>query len=152
MNNRILALTLVAAGACARGDASRATDSTGGLTATITVEPFRATAPAPKMWAPEVFAESLATRLAQIRGLRVAHGADGRNTDFALRGDVTTHDGRLVLATRLSRTGEPTAVWTATFWRDDGPNRNLVQDVAAAVAEALYADVARRALTTKERQ
>lgn len=152
VKNRILALTLLAAGGCARGDASHDADSTAGLTASITVEPFRATAPAPKGWAPEVFAESLATRLALVQGLRVTHGALGAATEYALRGDVSTRDGRLIMATRLWRAGEPSAVWTATFWRDDGPNRNLVEDIATGVAEALYADITHRALTTKEKR
>lgn len=147
-----LAMTFLATTACARGDAGRATDSTRGLTATITVEPFRSVAPAPKMWVPEVFAESLATRLALVQGLRVTHGALGPSTDYALRGDVSARDGRLVMATRLWRTGEPSAVWTATFWRGDGPNRNLVEDIATGVAEALYADITHRALTTKEKR
>lgn len=142
------AMALLAAIACNNGDARRL-DSTSGLTATIGVEPFRSVAPNPAGWVSGVFADSLSTHLSRLRGLRVIRDHQ-EPADFILRGDVTVRDARLVMSVRLSRPGEPSATWTSTFWRSNWNGSNLVQDVAAAVAEALYADVARRAITERK--
>lgn len=120
----------------------------GGLAATLSVEAFHTIGPATRNWASMAFAESLATALARMPGLEVRVDSGGsRPAQFALRGDVSARDGRLVIATRLFRSGERGAVWTATFWRSDGPNPTFAREVAADVGEALFGNVARSAVT-----
>lgn len=139
---------------CAPGDAAPEGSSKDGLTVTVAVEPFVTVDSAPKGWIPKAFAESVTVRLATMRGLH-AYVANGNSSpaDFRLRGDVTVRDARMVIATHLWRPGEDTAIWTGTFWRGDSQIQNVVQDVAAGVAEALYADIARRTMTpTRESQ
>jgi len=106
----------------------------------------------PPEWIPQVFAESLAVRLAAVKGLaaHVSNGTAGSGDDFWLGGEVTMRDNRLVITTRLRHADGQDPVWTATFWRSVGPIHNLVQDVSSAVVEAVYADLARRALRTSK--
>jgi TolB-like protein len=73
-------------------------------------------------------------------GLTVRPAGDtfGPYSEFTVRGDVTARDGRLVIATRLYRHPDERAVWTATFWRSDEITSDQVDDIAGAVAEAVY--------------
>ena len=121
-----------------------------GLTATLAVEVFHVGDPAPRSWTAVAFAESLAARLSRMPGLTVRLASDSfaPRTGFTIRGDVSARDGRLVIATRLYRRGGEDALWTATFWRTDSLTSDLVSDLAAAVAEAVYGQLARSAMTT----
>ncbi len=96
------------------------------------------------------YADSLAARLGRMPGLTVrpAGGRFGPHSEFTVRGDVTARDGRLVVAARLFRRPSGDAVWTATFWRTDSLTSDLVSDLGAAVAEAVYGQLARSAMTT----
>jgi hypothetical protein len=117
--------------------------------ATLAIEPFEALDSQPISWDPTPFADSLATRLASVGGLSARVVARGRSrSDFTLSGEVRVIDGRLMVSTRLVHSGERFPVWSGTFWRSRNSLDNFVDDVAAGVAEALYADIARRALTT----
>ena len=113
---------------------------------TLAIEPFRTLAPAPQAWRADAFAESLATRLMHMPGLavRLVPAGSARTTDFILRGDVTTREGRLVIETRLYEAAGGAPVWTATYWRDDQVTSRSVKDVAGGAAEALYGQLARR--------
>lgn len=125
-----------------------------GLTASLAVEAFHTGDPPPRLWTSAAFAESLATRLARMPGLTVRTGVDtfASAPEFAIRGEVTTREGRLVLAVRLHRRGDGDAIWTATFWRTDALTSDLVSDLAGAIAEAVYGQLARSAvITTGER-
>jgi TolB-like protein len=134
-----------AVASCAPGDAAPNGNSSNGLMVTVAVEPFVAVDSVPKDWNPNAFAESVTVRLAKMSGLHAYVGSTA--ADFTLRGTVTVRDGRTVIATDLWRPDENSAIWTGTFWRDDAQINNVVQDVAAGVAEALYGDIARRTLT-----
>jgi len=115
----------------------------------LAVERFQALDPKPRSWMAGTFAESLAARLERLPGLDVHVSAVGdQHSDFRLRGDVTAKDGRLVIAARLYRADEQQPLWTATFWRGDEPSPNLVADLAADVAEALYGHLGRSAIST----
>jgi hypothetical protein len=126
------------------------------LQASLAIERFTPMDSQLVRWESGAFADSLATRLATIRGLRptVTNGGRQKKTDYTLGGDVRTTNGRLVISTRLHHAGERLPVWSGTFWRGQNSLDIFVDEVAAAVAEALYADIARRALasTAKERQ
>lgn len=146
----VLLLTVVAAGLWMRP--GRATDTASvspAAKATLAIEVFKVTDARPVAWNPRSFTDSLATRLADVGGLSTRVVAGGRPTaEFILSGDVRVSDGRLVLSTRLLHSGERLPVWSGTFWRSPDSLNNFVDDVAAGVAQALYADIARRALTT----
>lgn len=148
----VLAAAIVAATILGRRTAAVASGPTSGLTATLAVEAFHTGDPAPRSWTSAAFAESLAARLARMPGLTVRVGGSsfGFLSEFTVRGYVTARDGRLVIAARLYRDSQQDAVWTATFWRDDAPDPNIVNDLAADVAEALYGQLARRAVTSTE--
>jgi len=120
------------------------------LTTTLAIESFRTPGSAAIAWVQTSFAESLAARLRRMPGLevRVATATPPVRTAFILRMDLGLQDGRLVIASRLYETGEEPPVWTATFWRDRAAHSNLVDDLAAEVAEALYGHLALRSVTT----
>jgi TolB-like protein len=142
----VIAVTLT----CGRREAVEAGGSPSGLTTTLTIEPFRTPESAVIAWSQMSFAESLAAHLERMPGLdvRVASGTDAVRTAFVLRGDITIQDGRLVIVSRLYEQGEEPPIWTATFWRDRASNANLVDNLAADLAEALYGHLARRSVTT----
>lgn len=146
----VLAAVIMAATAWGRRTAAVPSSPSPGLTATLAVEAFHVGDPAPRSWTSDVFAESLAARLARMPGLTVRVGSSsfGSHTEFTVRGDVTARDGRLVIAARLYRNTERDAVWTATFWRTDSLTSDLVGDLAGGVAEAIYGQLARDAVTT----
>jgi TolB-like protein len=99
-------------------------------------------------------AESLATRLTGVQGLqaRVAQSGEASGADFIVRGDIAARDGRLVIATRLHQADRDEVLWTATFWRKDSVDSDLVGDLAAGLAEAIYGQLAREAVTAKRRK
>ena len=147
----VLVLPVASMTSCERSRVEQQKEAAGGLTASLLVEPFETTGTMPKGWIPAAFAESLSVQLSTLRGLTVR--AVGSDADFTLNGSVTMREGRLVISPRLQRKGEQKPVWTATFWRSEGLMHDLAQDIASGAAEALYADIAHRALTTsKERQ
>lgn len=69
--------------------------------------------------------------------------------DFTVRGEIAARDGRLVIATRLHQSGGDEILWTATFWRKDSIDSGLVSDLATGLAEAIYGQLAREAVTAK---
>lgn len=124
----------------------------GGTTAnatTVAVEPFAIADSGPKNWDGGAFADSVAARLQLMNVVTVARHPDARKagTDFALLGDVSSRNGRLVLGVRLWHGDDPAPAWTATFWRSDGPVSRLVDDVATGAAEALGAEIARMSVS-----
>jgi hypothetical protein len=121
-----------------------------GIAAALGVEPFAASG-APPAWPAALFADSLVAHLGRAPGLTLRHagGAFGTDSDFTLRGEVSARDGRLVITASLSRGGERDAFWTATFWRDPTLTIDLVNDLAGAVVEAVYGELARTAVTDK---
>lgn len=122
---------------------------TAGLTTRLAVERFALGEPPPQAWAREAFADSLAATLARMPGLAATVSTGSEPTaGYVLRGDVTSQQGRMVIAARLYAARESKAVWTATLWRKDARDSNIVKDLAADVAEALYGQLARRAMTT----
>jgi TolB-like protein len=146
----VIAVTLT----CGRREAVEAGGSPSGLTTTLTIEPFRTPESAVIAWSQMSFAESLAAHLELMPGLEVlvATGKRAVRTDFVLRGDFTMQDGRLVIVSRLYEKGEEPPIWTATFWRDRASNTNLVDNLAADLAEALYGHLARRTVTTTKEE
>ena len=145
----VLAVAIVLATAWGRRSAAAVSTSTSGLTATLSVEAFDVGDPPPRSWTSAAFAESLVARLALMPGLtvRVGGASFGSATEFTVRGDVTARDGRLVIAARLYLNTQRDAVWTATFWRADSLTSDLVGDLAGGVAEAIYGQLARTAVT-----
>ena len=149
----ILVLALLAAVIWKRSGNPGESHTSAAAKATLDIEVFKVADPQPAGWNPTEFTDSLAARLGDVGGLSTKVVSDGRTTaEFTLTGDVRASDGRIVLSTRLMHTGERLPVWSGTFWRSRNSLSNFVDDVAAGVAQALYADIARRALTTtKER-
>ena len=146
----VLAALVAAASAWGRRTTA-APNPSNSLTITLAVEAFRTTNSDSRSRVSTVFADSLSARLARLPGLTVRPpgGTFGPHTDFTVRGDVAARDGRLVIAARLyRRDGGKDAVWTATFWRSDSLTSGLVSDVAAAIAEATYGQLARDTTTT----
>jgi len=139
----LLIALLVAATACGPAPAPGERDRQP-PTATLAVETFTVTDSAPKKWDADLFADSVAARLKLMDGISVARrDTPGTDTDFVLRGGVSSRNDRLVIGVRLLRRNDPTPAWTATFWRGEGPISRLVEDVATGVAEALGAEIAR---------
>jgi len=97
-------------------------------------------------------AESLVARLAGVQGLqaRVAAAEETAGADFVVRGEIGLRDGRLVIATRLHQAEATEVIWTATFWRKDSLDSDLVGDLASGLAEAIYGQLAREAVTSKK--
>jgi hypothetical protein len=119
--------------------------------ASLAIEQFSGADSQAIRWSAETFADSLAARLAAVEGLSTRVISANASADgFSLNGDFRVSDGRLVLSTRLMHSGEDIPVWSGTFWRSENSLGNFVDDVAAGVAQALYADIARRALTTRK--
>lgn len=96
-------------------------------------------------------AESLAARLGGLQGLqaRVEAAWKAAGADFVVRGVIGLRDGRLVIVTRLYQTAVVQEIWTATFWRKDSLDSELVGDLASGLAEAIYGQLAREAIATK---
>jgi TolB-like protein len=96
-------------------------------------------------------AESLAARLAGVQGLeaRVASAEETAGADFVVRGEIGARDGRLVIATRLHESGVVQEIWSATFWRKESLDSDLIGDLASGIAEAIYGRLAREAISTK---
>jgi hypothetical protein len=144
----VIAFGLISADGCrpgaADGDKVGATNA-----ATVAVETFATTDSGPKDWNGGAFADSLATRLGLMNVVTVVRHPDARKagTDFALLGDVSLRNGRLVLGVRLWHGEDPAPSWTATFWRSEGPMSRLVDDVATGAAEALGAEIARMSVS-----
>lgn len=84
------------------------------------------------------FRDSLAARLARAHGL--AAPPRGVEAGYELGGTMSVADGRLTIAARLTRSGENRPAWTATFWRSATAEFAIVDELAAAIAEALHAD------------
>jgi TolB-like protein len=148
----LLAIALLAR--CARREPEPDQASTRGLTASLEVEPFVSLDSARRAWSTEAFAESLATYLSRMNGLRAQVSPSGRGgvSSFVLRGDLAVKEERLVITARLWRSGVDTTVWTATFWRSEAQMEALVPDIATAAAKALYADMVQRSLTNMEKR
>lgn len=144
----VLLMCVIGAAVWIRRDPLTLSTSTTRARATLAIEPFKVLDSQHIEWKPGPFADSLATRLAGVEGLMIKVAtADQRPAEFTLRGDVAVRDGRLVVSTRLTHSGEQVPVWSGTFWRSRNSLENFVDDVAAGVAEALYADIVRRELT-----
>ncbi len=106
-----------------------------------------------RSWNSQAFADSLAAQLANIRGLEARVEGAGKAPSFTLRGDIDRRDGRWVITTRLGRAGDDESiVWTATYWRGENPGTALAADIAAGVAEAVYANLVRLDLNSKSRR
>jgi TolB-like protein len=90
-----------------------------------------------------VLAESLATRLGRLPGLRAIVASGERAPNFRVQGDLTHRDGRLVIAVRLYRPEAREPLWSGTFWRKDSLDTALVSDLAQGLAEAVYGQLAR---------
>jgi hypothetical protein len=104
----------------------------------VSVLYFQVTGDAPPRWAAAAFAESLATRLSSVQGVRASPGISGlASADYVVDGDVVMRDQRTALAVRLRRAGQAQPTWTATFWRQDAMDPELHGEIALAVAEAL---------------
>jgi hypothetical protein len=104
-----------------------------GLSIALSVEPFAIGDSVPVSWNSTTFAESLASRLSGVPGLRAS--TTERNGHYSVQGSVAMKEGRLILAARLRKPGRDT-VWTATFWRSAPASATLLSDLTAAVAEA----------------
>ena len=142
-----LLVIMVAAVAWLRRDIGVRARGPSGSTS-LAIQPFTVLDAQSVTWNSIAFADSLAARLGQLDGLSTEVTGARAGADFTLSGDVRLSDGRLVISTRLVHSRDRTTVWSGTFWRSQNPTHNFVDDVAAGVAQALYADVARRALTT----
>lgn len=115
------------------------------IIASITVEPFVKTDSTRTGWDRKAFADSLAISLGNVAGVRTRVGRrEWPRSDYTVKGAFRVTEGRLVITTRLVHARESSPVWSGTFWRSEGGTAGLAQDVAASVAEALYADIARR--------
>jgi len=114
----------------------------------IVVTPFQADS-AERDLQGRAVAESLSVRLAGVQGLQARLGLEAEGADFVVRGEIGARDGRLVIATRLQQAGASEVLWTATFWRKDSLDSELIGDLAAGVAEAIYGRLAREAVTMK---
>lgn len=113
----------------------------------LTVARFEEGDSMPQNWNTAGFTDSLASRLRLLQHVHVVMAPNGRDDDdFELRGNVAVRNGRVVVGARLSYAADSTAVWTATFWRGDGPLSQLVDDVASGAAEAIGAEMARRSV------
>jgi hypothetical protein len=99
-------------------------------------------------------ADSLVARLATLPGLEVRIGSAGlgRSSDLTVRGNLSVRDGRLVIAARLYGTENSVPLWTATFWRKESLNAELVTDLAQGLAEAIYGHLARSPQSRREEQ
>jgi hypothetical protein len=147
----VLVLAIVAAFWWTRSGlaTSRGTTSPDAAKATLEIEVFKTTDSQSVVFGLRAFTDSVAARLADVKGLSIKVVGDRRPTaEFTLTGDVRVSAGRVVLSTRLLHSGDRLPVWSGTFWRSPNSLHNFVDDVAAGVAQALYADLARRALTT----
>jgi hypothetical protein len=114
----------------------------------LAIQPFKVLDSRSIDWNSTAFADSLAARLGELEGLSTEVTGPRKTADFTLSGDVRLSEGRLVISTRLVHSSDRMTVWSGTFWRSENPTHSFVDDVAAGVAQALYADIARRALTT----
>ena len=90
-------------------------------------------------------ADSLASALSRLPGL-TAEVAEASAPVYAVLGDLSVRDGRLVIAARLYEGSRTEPLWSSTFWRRAELDTELVNDLAQGVAEAVYGEVARRAL------
>ena len=117
----------------------------------LSVEPFEVGDSVPESWSSSAFAESLATRLSLVPGLRAVVGGKG-SSHYSLRGNVAMREGRLILATQLGRDVGRDTVWTATFWRSASASATLLSDLAAAVAEAAVNNKVQESLTPKRQK
>lgn len=127
-------------------DAPTPVSAANGLTVAVAVEAFVVGESVSGNWSTDAFAESLSVQLASYRGIRVV---DRPSAQFVLSGNVSTKDGRLILATRLSRGGKRDPVWTATFWRSAASGNSALSDLSSAVAEAVLVESARENHTPK---
>lgn len=121
--------------------------ATEGLHVSLTVEPFETSDSVPAFWNAASFADSLATQLSLIRGIRAT--TQSARTNYVLHGHVTMKDGRLILATRLGHHGARDTVWTATFWRSATASNTVLTDLAQAVAEAMFNESAKEPFNRK---
>lgn len=119
-----------------------------GLNVALSVEPFEVGDSVPTAWDSAVFAESLAVRLSRVPGLHAVRSRQA-GARYALHGTVTTKEGRLILATHLSRAGQRDTVWTTTFWRSAVASGTLVSDLATAVAEAVISSAVQESLAPR---
>ncbi len=94
------------------------------------------------------FVDSLAQRFAKVAGLRASVLTEETlDPEFRLKGSVRSKDARVVIAVQLVRKSEGLPVWSSTYWRTSTDITTLVEDVATGVAEAMYGEIARRAIT-----
>jgi hypothetical protein len=140
-----MAILALALSAVAAGCVVSATDGRAGLTADVAIGAIAASGQLPS-WDSQTFADSLAVQLARAQGLTVRRGPSTR-AEFLLDGQTAVRDHRLMLTMHLTRDGKRDTVWSASFWRPEAAQPGLVRDVANAVVEALYATVARRAMS-----
>jgi len=148
LGGTLLVFLLVAASAAC--EARQAWGGPKGENRRIVVTPFRADSSRRESQGRAV-AESLAARLDGVQGLqaRVAAGEETAGADFVVRGEIGSRDGRLVIATRLHHVGVTEQIWTATFWRKDSLDSELVGELASGLAEAIYGQLAREAITKR---
>lgn len=121
-----------------------------GLSILLAVEPFQVGDSVPETWESAAFADSLASRLSMVRGIRAT--ANTGNAQFVLSGKVSMKEGRLILATRIGREGGRDTVWTATFWRSATTGSSVLPDLASAVAEAVLIASAHETLKPKGKE
>lgn len=128
----------------------RSVRSAAPVPATLAIEHFAAPDTTPG-WDENGFADSLAKALHGLQGLRAEVSRNGRlDSDFILRGTVRSSDSRFIIAIQLMHRSEATPVWTLTYWRTPTEVPALVQEMATGVAEALYANIARRAVAVQK--
>lgn len=96
-------------------------------------------------------ADSLASALSRLPGIAADVG-EGAEYDYDIRGDLSVRDGRLILAVRLYRSRGTEPLWSSTYWRHAELSSELVTDLAQGVGEAVFGEVARRALATGRHQ
>jgi len=110
----------------------------------LSILPFDADSAARRQLA-AALADSLVARLATLPGLdaRVGSAGFGRSSDLTIRGNLAARDGRLVITARLYGAQDQDPLWTATFWRKESLNAELVTDLSQGLAEAIYGHLAR---------
>jgi TolB-like protein len=117
------------------------------------VQPFSTDSSTAAHWSATAFVESLSVKLRSAGITVVPTGTRSlrRGPSLTLGGAVTMRNSRLMITAEILRRGEQTPVWASTYWRDGSATSQAVDAVSVGVAEAIYGDVARRAMSSKEK-
>lgn len=125
----------------------------GGALAALHVEEVVARDSLSAPWTAMAFGQLLVARLEAAPGLQVQRAISPASKEAALvlHTELGENGGRIVITASIRRRGESVPVWTSTFWRATTAMRSAATDVAAAAAEAVLGDVAKRAVTNSPR-